>query len=209
MSFKLNFKYKSTNTNYTNRKIRIEIQKIRIEIQKREKNSKTDRRKLPDRTQIEATFSSHNLEDWSSHAFTNIWPKNFGDGKWQKKTSLLNLTWNGKKRCLQNIFRKNEQLIFCAETFLEIWLIISWDNWLCNFLYLCNVLSLLLLDIVIYSKSWANLPKDILQQRFFVHILDVLTADTFSKREFFIAVYFIIIKEKFLNTVINIIRNLD
>ena len=70
MSFKLNFKYKSTNTNYTNRKIRIEIQKIRIEIQKirieiqkREKNSKTDRRKLPDRTQIEATFSSHNLED--------------------------------------------------------------------------------------------------------------------------------------------------
>ena len=37
-----------------------------------------------------------------------------------KKTSLLNLTWNGKKRCLQNIFRKNGQLIFCAETFLEI-----------------------------------------------------------------------------------------
>ena len=69
------------------------------------------------------------------------------------------------KRCHQNIFRKNEQLIFCAETFLQIWLIISWDNWLCNFLYLCNVLSLLLLDIVIYSKSWANLPKDILQQR--------------------------------------------
>ena len=101
----------------------------------------------------------------------------------RKKTSFLNLTWNGKKRCLQNMFRKNEQLIFCAETFLEIWLIISWDNWLCNFLYLCNVLSLLLLDIVIYSKSWANLPKDILQQRFFVHILDVLTADTFSKRE--------------------------
>ena len=30
---------------------------------KREKNSKTDRGKLPDRTQIEATFSSHNLED--------------------------------------------------------------------------------------------------------------------------------------------------
>ena len=33
------------------------------EKRKRKKNSKTDRGKLPDRTQIEATFSSHNLEE--------------------------------------------------------------------------------------------------------------------------------------------------
>ena len=63
-----------------------------------EKVSKTDRGKLPDRTQIEATFSSHNLEDWSSQAFTNIWPKNVGDGKWQKKlfTILSMVAWQKK-----------------------------------------------------------------------------------------------------------------
>ena len=37
-----------------------EMQKMKRE---KKKNSKTDRGKLPDRTQIEATFSSHNLED--------------------------------------------------------------------------------------------------------------------------------------------------
>ena len=52
--------------------------KNKTEMQKKwkeenKKNSKTDRGKLPDRTQIEATFSSHNLEEWSSPAFTDTY----------------------------------------------------------------------------------------------------------------------------------------
>ena len=47
----------------TGHKLKYKNTKKGIQKRKKEKNSKTDRGKLPDRTQIEATFSSHNFED--------------------------------------------------------------------------------------------------------------------------------------------------